>query len=342
MTARIINIITIIILTISAIVGLLFDFKDKDGTLTSWGIAALVISAISGLTAIVSQILDYLKNKEEEKLEKIREQEHKKILSEIQSDIISSNLPLTPFNLVYTLKYIEKTSLIEDIVSNSGAINSIVKSDVIKPMGTFKLSSIPYNPEEVSPEELQCTINDRDSLDNLMNDRKMLRLPISIEIEIYTTGTHDSPDIILKTDYETRYGVGKIEEVRIYDNIIYQDIVSQQWKSTISKQKVFGIRNLLNSRIKVKACFLNSDRTYDKDYPRFMNLQLYFGDNPTNLLSFKLDELLSKQTSGRESENDSFFKFGDDLAKQLFQRQILEFEINVTDEIFNNQIKQYV
>ncbi len=342
MTARIINIATIIILTISAIAGLLFDFKDKEGILTNWGITALVITAISGLTAIVLQILDYLKNKEEEKSEEKREQEHKKILSEIQSNIISSNSPLTPFNLAYTLKYIEETSLIEDIVSNSGAINSIVKSDIIKPIGTFKISSIPYNPEEESPEKLQCTINNRDSLDNLMSDRKMLRLPTSIEIEIYTSETLDSPDIILKTDYETKYGVGKIEEVRIYDNIIYQDIVSQQWKSTTSKQKIFGIRNLLNSKIKVKASFLNSDRTYDKDYPRFTNLQLYFGNNPTNLLSFNLDELLLRQTSARESEKDSIFKFGNDLMKQIFQQHILEFEINITDDIFNNQINQFV
>jgi hypothetical protein len=342
MTARIINILSIVILTISAVAGLLFDFKDKDGHLTSWGIAALVITTISGLTAIVSQILEFRKEKEEEKLEKVREQERKVVLSEIQSNIISSNSPLIPFRLLYTLKYHAKTSDIEDAVSNSVAIKSIVKSRLLKLVGTAILSAEPFNSEQESPEKLHCTINDQNSLDNLMGKQKLLKLPNKIEIEIYTSDTHKSPDIIFSTEYETKFGVGKINEVRIYDNIVYQDTISQQWEMTTSQLKVFGIRDLLRSRIKVKASFFISDRTNDKDYPRFTNLLLYFGDNPTNLLSFKLDELLSKQTSGRESENDSFFKFGDDLAKQLFQRQILEFEINITDEIFNNQIKQFV
>lgn len=342
MTIRIINILSIIILTISAVVGFLFDFKDKDGHLTSWGIIALVIIAISGLTAIVSQILEYIKDKEEEKLDEVREQERKKILSEIQSNIVSSNSPLIPFRLLYTLKYFAKTSDIEDAVSNSVTIKSIVMSKLLKLVGTTRLSAEPFNYEEESPEKLHCTINDKDSLDNLIEKQKLLKLPNSVEIEIYTSDTKGSPDIIFKTNYETKFGVGKIKEVRIYDNIVYQDTISQQWELTTSQLKVFGVRDLLRSRMKVKASFFISDRTNDKDYPRFTNLLLYFGDNPTNLLSFKLDELLSKQTSGRESENGSFFKFENDLAKQLFQRQILEIEINITDEIFNNQIKQFV
>jgi hypothetical protein len=342
MIIRIINILSVIILTISAVVGLLFDFKDKEGHLTSWGIVALVITVISGLTAVVTEILEYRTEKEEEKLDEAREDERKKLLSEIQGNIISSNSPLIPFHLFYTLKYLATTAEIENAVSNSVAIKSIVKTEFLKLIGTASIGGDPFNFEEEAPEKHSCTIKDRTSLDNLIEKQKLLKLPSSIEIKIYTADSQELPSIVLKTDYETAFGVGQVKELRIYDEIIYQDTISQQWNLTTSQVKVFGIRDLLRSRIKVKASFFISDRTNDKEYPRFTNLLLYFGNNPINLLSFKLDELLSRQFSGRESEDDGFFKFENELAKQFFQQHVLEFEIKITDEIYNNQIRQFV
>lgn len=341
MKIRIIKILSVIILTISAIVGLLFDFKDANGHLTIWGIVALVISVTSGLTAVAVEILEYRTQNEEKKLSEVREKERKRTLSEIQSNIISSNSPLIPFRLLYTLKYLSTTSEIEDAISNSIAIKSVVKTEFLKLVGTARLSEEPFNYEKESPEKLHCTIKDRNSLDNLIEKQKLLILPHSIEIQIYTTNSQESPSIILNTDYETPFGVGKVKEARIYDNVIYQDTLSQHWELKTSQVKIFGVKDLLRSRIKVKASFFITDRTNDKDYPRFTNLLLYFGDSPVNLLSFKIDELLSKQFSGRESESDSFFKFGNDLAKQFFQELILEFEITITDEIYNNQIKRF-
>lgn len=342
MTIRIINILSVIILTISAVVGLLFDFKDKDGHLTSWGIVALVITAISGITTIITEILEYKSEKEEEKLDEVREEERKKILTEIQSNIISSNSPLIPFGLFYTLKYPATTSDIEYAVSNSVATKSIVNSEFLKLVGTARISSEPFNYEEESPENLHCTIKDRKSLDDLLEKQKLLKLPSRIEIEIYTVDSEEQPNIVLSTDYETAQGVGKVKEARIYDNIVYQDTISQHWKLTTSQKKVFGIRDLLRSKIKVKASFFIADRTNDKEYPRFTNFLLYFGDNPTNLLSFQLDELITGQSSERENESESIFKFGDELAKQFFQQHVLEFQIVITDEIYNNQIRQFV
>jgi len=342
MTVRIINILSVIILTISAVVGLLFDFKDQDGHLTNWGIIALIITAISGLTAITTEILEHRKEKEDERIENIREQERKKILSDIHSNIISSNSPLIPFRIFYTLKYPSTTTEVENAVTNSIAIKSEVKTEFLKLVGTAKIGGDPFNFEEETPEKLNCTIKDRASLDNLIEKQKLLKLPSSIQIEIYTSDSEEVASIVFKTDYETKHGVGKVKEVRIYDEIIYQDTFSQQWKLTTSQVKVFGIRDLLRSRLKVKANFFITDRTNDKDYPRFTNFILYFGDNPINLLSFQLDELLLGQFSGRESEEDGLFKFENELARQFFQQHVLEFEIKITDEIFNNQIRQFV
>lgn len=342
MTIRIINILSVIILTVSAVVGLLFDFKDKESHLTSWGIVALVITVVSGLTTVVTEILEYRTEKEDENIELAREGERKKLLSEIQSNIISSNSPLIPFRLFYTLKYPSTAAEVENAVSNSVAIKSIVKNEFLKFVGTAKIGGDPFNFEEETPEKLNCTIKDKTSLDNLIEKQKLLKLPSSIEIEIYTADSKEIPSIVLETDYETAHGVGRVKEARIYDEIIYQDTISQQWKLTTSQVKVFGIRDLLRSRLKVKASFFITDRTNDKDYPRFTNLLLYFVDNPINLLSFQLDELLSGQFSNRESEEGGLFKFENDLAKQFFQQHVLEFEINITDEIYNNQIRQFV
>ncbi len=340
MTVRIINILSVIILTISAVVGLLFDFKDKDGNLTQWGIVALIITAVSGLTAIITEILEYKKEKDDDNIETAREQERKKILSEIQSNIISSNYPLIPFRLLYTLKYQSQTAAIDDAISNSVAVKSIVKTEYLKLVGTTKLSDEPFNYEEESPNKLHCTIKDLDSLDNLIENQKLLIVPDSIKVEIFTEQSQQA-DITFKTDAATAPKKRTVKELRIYDNIVYQDTIAPQWKLTTSQVKVFGVRDLLRSKVKVRASFYISDRTTDSEYPRFTNFLLYFGDNPTNLLSFKLDELMAKQSSLREDEGESFFKFENDLAKQFFQKLILEFEIHITDEIFNNQIRQF-
>ncbi|MCR4319880.1 MAG: hypothetical protein NUV74_06035 [Candidatus Brocadiaceae bacterium] len=299
----------------------------------------MVITAVSGLTATTTEILEYREEKQKEKLEAAREQERKKILSEIQSNIISSNYPLIPFQLLYTLKYLATTPEIENTMSNSIVNKSLVKTEYLKLVGTAKLSDEPFNYEEESPNKLHCTIKDTDSLDNLIQKQELIKIPDSIKVEIFTEQSQLTPDIVLKTNSELTKRT--VKELRIYDNTVYQDTIAPHWTLTTSQEKVFGVRDLLRSRIKVRASFFISDRTNDQEYPRFTNFLLYFGDNPTNLLSFTLDELLSKQATHREDEGESFFKFENELAKTFFQKLILEFEINITDEIYNNQIRQF-
>lgn len=341
MTIRIVNILSVIILTISAIVGLLFDFKDKDGLLTTWGIVALVIAAVSGLTAITTEILEYRKEKQEEKIEAAREQERKKILSEIQSNIISSNYPLIPFRLLYTLKYLATTPEIEKAMSISNVNKPLFKTEYVKLVGTAMLSDEPFNFEAESPNELHCIIKDADSLDNLIEKQELVKIPCSIKLEIFTEQSQSTSDIVLETNSAESPTKRTVKELRIYDNTVYQDTIAPKWTLATSQEKVFGVRDLLRSRLKVRASFFISDRTNDQEFPRFTNFILYFGDNPTNLLSFTLDELLSKQVTHREEEGDGLFKFENELAKTFFQELILEFDINITDEIYNNQIIQF-
>ncbi len=342
MKIRSIKILSVIILTISAVVGILFDFKDTDRHLTTFGFIALIFAVISGITTIITEILEFKSENEELRLEDIKENERKKTLAEIQRNIISSNSALIPFRLFYTLKNIAKTNEIEEAVANSVAILSDVNSDILKFIGTARIGGPQFNFEEESPKNIRCTIDDKESIDSLIENRKLLKLPSSIYIEIYTKEADGKPDIILKTEYETAHGVGRINEVRIYDNIFYQDIFSQHWVLSTSQMKVFGVSDLLRSRINIKARFFISERTNDNEYPRFTNLLLYFGDNPINILSFNLEELISKQISYRENEEEGIFKFQDEFTKQIFQQHIVEFEINITDEIYNNQIKQFV
>jgi len=341
MTIKIIEILSVIILTISAIVSLLFDLKDEVGNLTPWGIVTLVILLISSFTAITTEILKHRAEKLKEKIEAVREQERKKVLSEIQSNIISSNSPLFPFRLLYTLKYLSQIPEIEKTISNSVANISKVKTEYLKLVGTAKLSDEPFNYEEESPNELHCTINDSDSLDKLIENEQLIKIPDSLKIEIYTKQGNNKPDIVFNTNSVTAPTKKTVKEIRIYDTKVYQDTIAPQWELTTSKDNVFGIRDLLHSKVKVKASFFISDRAHDSEYPRFTNLLLYFGDHPTNILSFKLDELIERQSTHRERDGESILKFGNDLAKQFFQRLILEFEIDITDEIFNNQLHQF-
>lgn len=87
MKVRLINIVSVIILTISAVIGLVFDFKNEEGTITFWGYLSISITIISGITAVITEILEHFEQKKEK--EQIEVELKNRLLRDIHSPVNS-------------------------------------------------------------------------------------------------------------------------------------------------------------------------------------------------------------------------------------------------------------
>ncbi len=339
MKIKAIKIVSILFLTASAVIGQLFDFKSSAGSISFWGLAAIVIALLLGMFAI---IVEYLEFKEQKKQNEILEQNEKnriKSLAKLQLDINNSNNPLIPFKASFTTKLTTTDSIVKEISEyETTDVEKIIKTKYLKLVGTVKMGDNPYNFEEERPKEISCTTNDIEFINQLLESKK-IRRPI-VEIEIIPENSTKSLTFVYPTS-EYNELINKVNELRLYDTTLYQDFRIPKWTMKSSVGAVFGVQNLLRAKIIVKAEYNKYSIPPDNVLPNFTNIILYFGVNPVHILSFTQEQLIEKQSSYIQDEKDSDIKFGNDLAKDFFQKHIKIFEIEVTDEIFNNQIRVY-
>lgn len=346
MLKRIIKIVSILIITLLAIVGYLFDFKNKSGVVTLWGMIAIIATGILMLIAIILEIIDYREKVNQEKLEKLKEEAQKKLLAEIQDNITSTNYSLVPFRLFYTLRHTTSETEIEKYFNNLQGYKSIKKNEFLKLTGTFRLGEIYYNPEEEEPKESHCTLKSIELIEEakmiaLNSGETILKIPSDFIIEIYTNGLNDEPEITLEANYGAASKAGAIKELRLYDNWIYQDGVIVNWQIRTKKQKVYGVRDLRNATIKIIADIWNNDKIIDEYSPMFTNIHFYFGENPTTFMFFTKENLQKNLKTYRRNPLEEFLKLEGELANEMFKTLAIDLNIYIDDEIFNNQIRQY-
>ena len=343
MTLRIINIISVIVLTASAVIGLLFDFRDETGIITEWGIIVLSITILSGISAIITEILEYREKRKDDLISETKEANRNETLQRIESGIISSNSPLVPFRALITIKSEEKNlDKINEVSSHSKVESSIIKTDYLQLVGAVRMGENPYNMESENPKKWKLTIRDRTYLNELLSNRTLTIWPV---IEVTIKPQFNESDNLIKFKYPVdpfNIVSNTSRELRIYDNHIYQDCLADRWTIKGLENKLFGVQDLLHSKIIVRAFYSKGEMSNPDFTPEFTNIIFYFGSSPNYLLSFTSDQLKEHQIVTNESEEDSFFKLENDLAKEMFQRRIQTFEIEITDEIFNNQLKIHV
>jgi len=325
------KIISIIILTASAVISLLFNFKNIDGTITEWGIVTIIIVLISGIIAILLEILENKEKNRQKKISEFAEKRRIESLEIIQLGINNSRNPLVPFRALFTLKKTYDINFVKKIANHSSSIKHQIKTEYLKLVGTVKMGEVPFNIEEEAPIDLNYSINDIEYLNHLI-ETKIIIIP-SIQIEIIPENINESITFEYPSSAFNSLE-NSIKELRIYDNKIYQDFIAPKWKMNAPIGEIFGVKHLLRAKIKVKAVFYNNSETL----PEFTNILLYFSDNPNYILSFTKEQLIESQSSYIQKEEGGI-KFGNDLAKKMFQKHIRIFEITITDEIFNNQIR---
>lgn len=346
MVKRIIKIVSILIIAFLAIIGFLFEFKNKDGVLNQWGIIAIIATGIAMFIAIILEIVEYKKEVKQEKIEILKEEAQRKLLAEIQENITSTNYSLVPFRIFYTLRHTTFEAEIEKYFKDLEGYKSIKKNELLKLTGTFKLGEIYYNPEEEEPEESHCTLTRPELIEEakrvaLNSGETILKIPSDFIIEVYTNGINGEPEITLEANYEAASKTGAIKELRLYDNWIYQDGVIVNWKVRMKEQKVYGVRDLRNATIKIIADIWNNDKIIDEHAPSFTNLHFYFGENPTTFMFFTKENLQKSLKTYRRNPGEGFIKLEGELANEMFKTLAIDLNIYIDDEIFNNQIRQY-
>ncbi|MDC6367239.1 MULTISPECIES: pentapeptide repeat-containing protein [Flavobacteriaceae] len=85
MKIRIVKIILTIILTFSGVIGLLFKFKNEEGTLTYSGYVGLILIIIAGLIHIILEVLENSKDKKEKHLAEIARKDN--LLRDLHSPV---------------------------------------------------------------------------------------------------------------------------------------------------------------------------------------------------------------------------------------------------------------
>lgn len=343
MLIRLLKILTVILITASTIILFAFDPKTN-GKLNQWGIAVLVSTILAGLSTVITEILEHTKAKRQELIEQAKEEERKKLLSNIQDDIARANHPLVPFRLFYTVRHTTRADVIERYFKDQKGYKSMKKSEFLDLVGTVKLGSVPYNFEEERPKQSHCTLEGT-VIDSIVvksdSEETVVKLPTFFSIEIFTKPDSKTPMVTFEYEPVGAIRKGTVKEIRLYDNWLYQDTRIANWNIKTTKDTVFGLKDLRNARIRITADFFSQDKINDEHPPRFTNLHFYFGNDPTNLLYFDKSDLDANQTSFRRNPMEGLLHLENELAQELFTTLSLRFEITVTDNMYQNQIVQF-
>ena len=162
----IILLISILFLTVSAVIGQFFDFKNTEGTTSKWGFVAVGIALILGLFAIIVEYLEYKEQKKQNKISKANEENRIQSLKKIQLGISNSNNPLVPFRASFTTKTTISEKIVKEISEFHTTNVQVIKTEYLRLIGTVKMGDSPYNFEEERPNKISCSTKDIELINN--------------------------------------------------------------------------------------------------------------------------------------------------------------------------------
>lgn len=311
---------------------------------SQYGFYNILFTILAFTVVIILEITEHLKEKKEKRDDERKESERHRFLVEILGGISATNYPITPFRLFYTIKHSVTDELLDEYFKGVKGYKSVKPNKYLKLVSTISLSDIPFNSEDESPVKSHCKIQG-EIIEKIKKESKhkdsVVKLPSDIKIEIYTPNSDVTPEIVFEADYIYTDQPNNIREIRLYDNYLYQDAKVTTWKIKTAMQRSYGLKDLKNCRIRIVADFFIHDRQFDDSYPRFTNVQLFFGALPVNLIYFNKEDLLNNQKSYRRNPLEGIAELEGDLANEMFQTLALEFNIKITEEFFTSHTIQF-
>ena len=280
MVKRIIKVVAVVNVTALAVIGLMFGFKTPGGSLNGWGQVALTLMLLSGTTAIFLDIWEYWKEKEGQRLSKQKEEEQKRLLSDIKVGIRNIDLPLLPIDFFITLR----VPLGEDGIGDKDALPNILASDEIRMMienapatdaefrlhipngyfdvrngkivaaGVYSLDHPGVNSIHEDVEHTYVRLYREDmqkAIKEKIISKDILCAPHSFKVTIKFKGSGEA-DLELKGKIDGFQPVG----LTIIDDTMFVNLVTSTGKVVSAEDKSWGLADLKNSTISAKLGYL--------------------------------------------------------------------------------------
>jgi len=267
-----------------------------------------------------------------------------RVLASLDSFVRSSNYPLVPFAMFYTLRHTTTEEAIKDAFKNSKGFKSL-NTSLLKLTGSARLGgSVTYNPIMFEPKQSHCTLTDEDRKGFIKNQgyigESAIKNPIHTKLEFFFRSSIDGPEEPSLTLTKAFNGRGKPDDVvklELYDNTVFQDTFVTAWVVENPTKTAWNISHLQNARIRLVLEFWSYNKINFEEPPRFHNLHFYFGKENPHVICFSIEQL-DRLTITKDSHIPIHLDFSGVGLDASPLSMIYEFAIN--DEMFCNQIKQ--
>ena len=270
--------------------------------------------------------------------------ELKRLLENIESHVQSSNYPLLPFALFYTLRHTTTPDAIQRAFKNSQGYKSL-KADFLKLVGTATIGGHGlYNSIECSPNESHCTL-DKQSLQSLIENHSgfgetAIKGPLDTTVEFFFAhagSDPEKPSLVLEKAFEDK--PRNVKSLELFDDVIFQDVFATGWEVKNPSKRAWSINDLQGARIRLEMKVLSFDAINFQKPPRLHNLHLYFARNTPHILHFTAEQL-GQPTVEKEQNPTIHWDFsgvGMDTRPLL-----MRYDFHIDDEIFFNQLSHVV
>ena len=270
--------------------------------------------------------------------------ELKRLLENIEAHVQSSNYPLLPFALFYTLRHTTTPDVIERSFKNASGYK-LIKNDFLKIVSIERIGGHGiYNSIDFSPTKSHCTL-DKQSLEAMIERHtgfceSAIKSPTHTTIEFFFQGSsseQNKPSVVLKK----AFGDGKPREVKhleLFDDQIFQDVLARGWEITNPSKKAWGIGDLRGARIRL-TIEISSYSDLNLQYPpRLHNLHMYFGTNTPHILFFSAKQL--EEPIVEEDTNLAIRWDFSAVPEFAFRPLLVKYEFQMDEEMFCNQLMQ--
>jgi HNH endonuclease len=270
--------------------------------------------------------------------------ELKRLLENIESHVQSSNYPLLPFALFYTLRHTTAPDAIERTFKKVQGYKSL-KSDLLKLVGTATIGGHGiYNAIEFSPDESHCTL-DAQSLESLIENHSgfgesAIKTPLETTVEFsfpHAGSEPDTPSLVLKKAFEDK--PRNVKSLELFDDVIFQDVFATGWEVTNPSKRGWSTNDLQGARVRLQMKLLSFDAINFQRPPYLHNLHMYFARTTPHILYFTAKQLDHPIVS--EEPNPTihwdFSEIGMDTRPLL-----MRYDFHIDDELFFNQLSHVV
>lgn len=332
---RIFRIVSVVLVTSLAIISQQIDLK-LIGTLPQQQVLLVALLLFLGLTNILIEILDHLRQKKEVA----------KRQKEFQNLKYQLSRPILPFTLRSVFKFSTNQSSINNVFGPQiAAFQKII--DKHKHEGKFispDLMDFPWDENHQVTEYILCRLGKEalEHLSNSQNEHKahILKSPFQGKLSFHkkTKKGHSSePDLILNSTIHVHQEPPfKIVDLRLYNENLYLESLTYNWIIETNTDQLVSIYDLRGALMKLEFNVLTYDDEDFRKPPYFTLIQFKCGDRPFNIVELDLKTLGKPRISKNEG-----FNFEGNTGNLLGNILSIYYEVVLPDSDLENHMQQF-